>query len=160
MSNSRAENFFGLLATTLRFGLTVLTALILTLQANGYIIDFKNFTLEKSSLIAIKFDDLPDLVQVDNQPLVVERNQVIEQINPGQHDLIFSKEGYYDWYNSFRVEPGQAEHYEDVKLFLQEPILVNRQSVTAPPLPQASPDILVLGSELWLRLPDQLKLIT
>lgn len=137
-----------------------MVATIITLQANGYIIDFNNLTLEKSSLVALQFSDRPDEVKIDSKIVDYQRSQLIKQINPGRHELVLSRSGYHNWYNSFRVEPGQAQHYENIKFFLTEPLLLGSQVTSSLPTVNSDPRLLILGSELWLRLPDQLKLIT
>lgn len=117
----KVKKLFGIISWLIFTLLVALVALYLILQANGYNINYKTLSVEKTGMIYLK--SVPSDVKIyvnDN----LEGDEVpfkMGNLNPGRYTVKVCKDNYVDWEKTLLVEQGKTAANENILLILKNP---------------------------------------
>lgn len=142
--------------------LTIILSFILVLKANGYIVDLKRLKVEKAGLLVVKPIPVDAEVKIDGKSFRTSLVKPYFIIFPGLYDITISKEQYHSWQRSIDLDPGEAEIFENVWLFLKDPILQQTREPTTIELdaPLIGEGLRINEGEIWLQEEDREILVT
>ncbi len=95
----------------------------LVIVANGYKINFSNFSLQKTGLLYIKTEPQNVSVQINNKIRSKKTPYTLSQVLPGWYDIVLSKPEYQPWSRTVQIEGGYATRFGKIDLFLETPII-------------------------------------
>lgn len=99
----------------------VFFATLIVLKAHGYQLNWKNWQIIKTGMIVLNGQPKDVNIRV-NQKFLANFPEQISNLTPDNYNIVISKNDYQSWQKNIMVEPGQAEVYENIVLFLQKPI--------------------------------------
>lgn len=100
--------------------LFLIVGFLVVSYAAGYKIDFVNRSMRQTAMIDIQTKTKDSEIYLNNK-LVGTESHVARDLDPGVYEVRVSKVGYHDWNKSVKLNAGQAEVLNDIKLFLLEP---------------------------------------
>lgn len=156
------EAWWDITSFLMRSVLTLIAATILVLEANGFVIDFNRFRIEKAGLLVLMAHTDGVKATVDGKPLVLKRGQLTKQYFPDQYELDVRKDGYQSWRHQVHIEKGHVARFVAITLFLEHPTIIGTHPATSAEQqsPLVSPQLRLIGSELWFRTTAGEQLIT
>jgi len=102
--------------------LFIAIAFIIVAYASGYKIDFTSKNISATGLIDIQTGVKDAKIYLNNE-LVGEGRITSRNLSPGRFEIKVSKSGYHDWLRSIDLSPGEAEVFNDVILFKENPAI-------------------------------------
>jgi len=156
------DTWWDIASFILRSVLTSIAAIILVLQANGYVIDFDRLRIEKAGLLVITTQTPAVTTLLDGKELRLQLGQLTKQYFPGQYQLEVRKAGYQTWQYQADIKKGHVAVFADITLFPEQLTVINDHPVTATELkaPVVSDQLRLVGTELWHRTKDVERLVT
>lgn len=118
MKTQKIIGFIGWIFFTV---LVALLAVYLILLANGYKVNYRNLSFQKTGMIYLKSE--PDEVQVylDNKLMDEKTPSRLGSLLPGRYTVKISKDKYYEWQKTFLVAESETVAEGQIALFLQNP---------------------------------------
>lgn len=91
--------------------------------ANGYKINFTNFSLQKTGLLYIKTEPREITVEINNKIRSKTTPYTMDQVLPGWYDVVLSKPEYQPWSRTVKVDGGYSTRLDQIDLFFKNPII-------------------------------------
>jgi hypothetical protein len=115
----KSDVWWDLASFILRTILTSIAAIILVLEANGYLIDFNRLRIEKAGLLVMTIHPTNASVFLGTEQLIASGSKITDKLFPDQYVVEVRLNGYQTWRHIFRIEPGSVEpsSFPDVVLF-------------------------------------------
>lgn len=95
----------------------------LVFSALGYEMDWRNLKFYKTGLIYLKIQPPDSQIFLDGKPVSLSRRDSLSELLPGRYELEIKKADYQTWSASVEVRGGFATIYENIQLFLKEPVI-------------------------------------
>lgn len=137
--------------------LTLFSAVILLLGANGYVIDYEHLTIEQAGLIVVRANPRSSVVTFPDRAKVRKFGQeYAAELRPGRYEVAVNMDGYTSWTRSVEVKPGAASVFGNVTLFLESPTLKETRTANKRDLesPLVDDMLSIRGTELLARAAD------
>lgn len=156
------ETWWDIASFLLRSLLTLIAAVILVLEANGYVVDFNRLRIEKAGLLVIEVTPATATVRLDDKELSLQRGKLTKQYFPDQYQLEVSKLGYQTWHHQADIKKGHVALFNDITLFPTKLKVLDTHPVTLAEQQTLLVDnqLRILDTELWHRTKDAEQLIT
>lgn len=100
----------------------VAAAVFVIFSAAGYRFELRDKEIFQTAMIVVKALPKNTVLSINSQVHSSENLWRVSNLTPGAYDIEVSKPGYNVWTNSVNLEAGQTALYEDVILFLLEPV--------------------------------------
>lgn len=101
----------------------VLIGGFLVISANGYKINWSGLTLQKTGLISLRSQPNNVQVMINGKLKSQKTPYVLDQLLPGWYDIEVTKAQYQTWSRTIQVSGGFASNYNNIILFLTDPII-------------------------------------
>ena len=98
--------------------LFVVGAFFVVTYASGYKVDITNRQVSQTGMIIVEAGD--STVFLDDEP-VGSGKVTLRSLNPDEYVIKVSKDGYFNWYQTVDLLPGEAEIINDVVMFKENP---------------------------------------
>lgn len=159
---TRRENGWDIASFAVRTVLTVIAAVIVVLQANGYAIDFERLRIEQLGLVSLTVAPSTARVYVDGKLVKLQRGTYTSTVTPDVYSLEVQLNGYRTWRHLARVESGGVVRFEDVLLFPEriEPSGTRPASAVDRARPLIDSRLRLVGTELWVARGESDRLVT
>ena len=129
----------------------IFSAFLILLKANGYQLNYKNWRIVQTGMIILDGDPRSAQVTINGR----KRGNLpikLTNLSPGNFDVIVSADNYSPWQRIVQVEPGKADNFQDITLFLKEANDSTSERWTLEQLTQESNrnsrDLKINGSEI------------
>lgn len=101
----------------------VICAILIVVYASGYKIDLSKRQFTATALIEIQTKDKDAQIYL-NDKFIGSANKTIRDLAQGQYILSVKKDGCYEWTKSIDLKSGEAEIYNNIVLFKENPTIV------------------------------------
>lgn len=148
---TQRESGWDIASFVLRTLLTLVAAVIVVLQANGYAIDFERLRITRVGLVSLTVAPADARVYLDGKAVKLLRGTYTDTVVPDVYSLEVQLNGYRPWHHLVRVESGGVVRFNDVLLFPERIEVASTRPST--PLDRARPlidsQLRLIGTELW-----------
>lgn len=120
MNNSRSKRIPKIiLGQLLAIAIMVFLGISILFYAEGYRVNWKTLKIIKTGVIYLSSYPKQADVYLDG---VIENKKTpfTKSLLPGYYYVAIKKEGYQDWYSSFKIEKGLVRSYKSLALFKSE----------------------------------------
>jgi hypothetical protein len=100
----------------------VVPAMFVIFSAAGYRFDLRDKAIFQTAMIVVKALPKNTVLSINGQVHSSDNLWRVNNLTPGAYDIEVSKPGYNIWSNSVNIEAGQTALFEDVVLFLTQPV--------------------------------------
>lgn len=122
---NKFSKVIGLISWLMFSLLVIFVAVYLLLIANGYKINYKNRSIQKTGMIYIE-SQVEDVKIYINEILESEKSPFKKgDLDTGRYDIRVSSDGYQSWLKTAFVSQGQTEAYDNIILFLINPVPID-----------------------------------
>lgn len=136
----------------------VILSLLIIAYGLGYRYDYKAMKVLKTGILVVQGPPNDATVHVNKTLGKLTQNKFSKSLTPGLYTVEITKDGYATWRESLRVESSSINLFDDVVLFLSEPIISNLTDqkkiaqLEAPEeiLAEANNEFSVRGYEIWI----------
>lgn len=140
--------FWGVIAISF-----IMIAILLVVSAVGYRVNYENLSLQKTAILAIKTLPKDAIVYINGKALDNKTPIRLTGLTPNFYELKIEKSGYTAWQKSVQVEGGFAYDFDNVVLFLQDPLIEKVSNPLPEGIAAAVPDkdLLIDDGEIWYK---------
>lgn len=149
------NRFLPTIMKTVLVCLFFVAAIIVILSAAGYRLQPDSRLVVQTSMIVVKSLPKGTTLTVNGKTEEGFTNWRVGSLQPGSYNVTVAKEGYRAWERTLQIDPGQTALFEDVLLFLNEPVIAdiegnqNEGFVSRLTNSESDSDIVIDGPELY-----------
>lgn len=99
----------------------ILISAYLIIIANGYKIHYQTKSIQKTGMIYLKSEPKDVQVYINDKLMANKTPYKLAEVFADRYEAKISKDGYWNWQKTFKVESGKTSANEYIQLFLQEP---------------------------------------
>ena len=129
-------------------------------EANGYVVDWKNKKIQKTALIIINSNPEDAKIYLSGKLHNRLSPARIAKIVPGWYDIKLEYTNYHTWEKTFHLDPGEAKAF-DISLFLKQPEIVDKKiAENIFEIDKTDSDLTIFKNELYQTTTNEIKLLT
>lgn len=117
----RKNAIYAIIYRTLMVIILLAVGAYILLIANGYKINYRSRSIQKTGMIYLKSDPKDVNIYLDGKLENVKIPAKFSNLLPGRYDVVLKKNSYHDWQKTLYVEQGLVNAETDIILFLNNP---------------------------------------
>lgn len=147
----KRQRLRSLILTFIILTLFVLASFLSLIWTQGYRINWQSGTIQQTGLMYLRSQPKDAMVTLNGRVVGLQTPLRLSFLLPQTYEAEITKPTYTSWQKLIRIEPGQAKIFEDIILYLAQPveksILPDDQTKINTYTPD--PRVVINGGELW-----------